>query len=170
MISEIVNLSTGPVAISPQVINALKEPPISHRSVAFRELYNKTSDLLSSAFHVRQTFLLTGSGTLANEVMLQEIKYLGGNGLIISNGEFGERLIEQGRRNNLNFITYELEWGKVFDLNEIESIILRGAVNWILFTHCETSTGVINELDRLTALAKSNNCFCFVEYYFIQLN
>lgn len=163
MISEIVNLTTGPVGISTQVINALKEPPISHRSVAFKELYNKTSDLLSEAFHTKQTFLLTGSGTLANEVMLQEIKYIGGKGLILSNGEFGERLIEQGHRNNLNFIKHELDWGKSFDLHEIEKIILAGAVNWILFPHCETSTGVINELDKLAALAKSYNCLCFVD-------
>lgn len=61
MISEIVNLSTGPVGISSKVMNAFREPPISHRSVAFKKLYNKTTDLLSAAFHVKKTFLLTGT-------------------------------------------------------------------------------------------------------------
>jgi aspartate aminotransferase-like enzyme len=163
MISEIVNLSTGPVAISAEVMNALSEPPISHRSVAFRQLYNKTSELLSTAFHVKQTFLLTGSGTLANEVMLQEIKYISGKGLILSNGEFGGRLIEQARRNNLNFITHELNWGQPFEITEIEKIISTGAVNWILFAHCETSTGIINDLDKFVALAKSHHCLCFAD-------
>ena len=163
MISEIVNLSTGPVAISPQVMNAFSEAPISHRSVAFKKLYNKTTDLLSAAFHVKKTFLLTGSGTLANEVMLQEIKHIGGKGLILSNGEFGERLIEQASRNNLNFIKNELDWGHPFNTNEIKEIILRNSVKWILFSHCETSTGVINDLDKLIGLAKSCNCLGFVD-------
>lgn len=163
MISEIVNLSTGPVAISPKVMNAFKEPPISHRSVAFKKLYNKTTDLLSAAFHVKQTFLLTGSGTLANEVMLQEIKCIRGKGLILSNGEFGERLIEQARRNNLNFIRNEIDWGKSFNINEIKKIILHKSVKWILFAHCETSTGVINDLDQLIGLATSCNCLGFVD-------
>lgn len=163
MISEIVNLSTGPVAISPKVMNAFREPPISHRSVAFKKLYNKTTDLLSATFHVKETFLLTGSGTLANEVMLQEIKCIRGKGLILSNGEFGERLIEQARRSNLNFIMKELDWGKPFNTNDIKEIILHQSVKWILFSHCETSTGVINDLDQLIGLATSCNCLGFVD-------
>ena len=163
MISEIVNLSTGPVAISSQVMNAFSEPPISHRSAAFKKLYNKTTDLLSNTFHVKKTFLLTGSGTLANEVMLQEIKHIDGKGLILSNGEFGERLIEQARRNNLNFITNQTNWGRSFNINEIKGTILRNSVKWILFSHCETSTGVINDLDQLIGLAKSCNCLGFVD-------
>lgn len=163
MISEIVNLSTGPVAISRKVMSAFSEPPISHRSAAFKKLYTKTTGLLSAAFHVKQTFLLTGSGTLANEVMLQEIKCICGTGLILSNGEFGERLIEQARRDNLNFIRFEIDWGKSFNINEIREIILHNSVKWILFTHCETSTGVINDLDQLIGLAKSCDCLGFVD-------
>ena len=163
MISEVVNLSTGPVAISPKVMNAFKELPISHRSVAFKKLYRKTIDLLNAAFHVKQTFLLTGSGTLANEVMLQEIKHLHAKGLILSNGEFGERLVEQARRNNLNFIKNEIDWGKPFNTDEIKEMILSKSVKWILFSHCETSTGVMNDLDELAGLGESCNCLVFVD-------
>jgi aspartate aminotransferase-like enzyme len=81
MISKITNVTTGPVGITQQVQKALQEAPLSHRSDAFRNLYDQTTAFLSHSFHVRDTYLLTGSGTLANEVMLQEIKYLGGKGL-----------------------------------------------------------------------------------------
>ena len=163
MISELVNMSTGPVAVSPQVMNALREPAISHRSPAFKRLYIKITDLLCTAFNVRETFLLTGSGTLANEAMLQEIKYTCGPGIILSNGEFGSRLIEQARRNNINFVGYKLEWGKTFDLKEIEKTIKHHSAKWILFCHCETSTGVINDLNGITALANLYKCMCFVD-------
>jgi aspartate aminotransferase-like enzyme len=163
MISGIVNLTTGPVGISPEVMKALQKPPISHRSHEFKQLYIQTTELLSASLSVRETFLLTGSGTLANEAMLQEIKYISGRGLILSNGEFGNRLTEQARRINLNFITYQVEWGKIFDLQEIKNIISNNSIKWILFCHCETSTGVINNLNGLTNVAKRNDCLCFVD-------
>src|SRR5262245_38572311 len=104
MISKAVNLTTGPVAVTPEVQNAFSESPVSHRSAAFKQLFCETTELLCENLQVKDAFLLTGSGTLANEAMLQEIKYLRGKGLILSNGEFGSRLIEQSRRNSLDFI------------------------------------------------------------------
>ncbi|HEY0678127.1 MAG TPA: aminotransferase class V-fold PLP-dependent enzyme [Chitinophagaceae bacterium] len=163
MTSGIVNLSTGPVGITTQVLNALKEPPVSHRSAEFIKLYNRTTSLLSNEFNVKQTYLLTGSGTLANEVMLQEIKHLRGKGLILSNGEFGRRLVDQSTRNNINFDKYDIAWGASFDLNEVEKKIIDSSAAWILFCHSETSTGVINKLDEISAIAKRNKCLCFVD-------
>src|SRR5436190_22936750 len=163
MISKVTNVSTGPVGITKQVQKALQEPPISHRSTAFRNLYDQTTAFLSHSFNVHETYLLTGSGTLANEVMLQEIKSFGGKGLILSNGEFGNRLIGQAYRTGLDFITYKLEWGVEFRLNAIESLLIENSVKWLLYCHCETSTGVINDLKQLTDLAGIYNCLCFVD-------
>ena len=109
MISNVVNLSTGPIGITRQVQEALQEPPISHRSIDFRNLYEETTRLLSKSFRVRETNLLNGSGTLANDVMLQEVKCVQGKGLILSNGEFGDRLTMQALRNGLEFMTYRME-------------------------------------------------------------
>jgi len=163
MISEITNVSTGPVGITKQVQKALHESPISHRSTAFRSLYDQTTAFLSCSFHTCETYLLTGSGTLANEVMLQEIKYSGGKGLILSNGEFGNRLIAQAHRNGLDFSTYKIEWGAAFALNTIENLLIEYSVKWLLYCHCETSTGMINDLKQLTDLANKHNCQCFVD-------
>ncbi len=158
-----VNLSTGPVSISPQVMKALKNVPISHRLPAFKKLYQKTTGLLNEAFKVRQTFLLTGSGTLANEVMLNEIKNKNQKGLILSNGEFGNRLIEQARRHQLSFETFIIDWGKRFETGTIKKRLEQNDIHWILFCHCETSTGVINELQTIIELSKQFDCACFVD-------
>jgi aspartate aminotransferase-like enzyme len=163
MISKITNVTTGPVGITPQVQNALQEPPFSHRSNAFRKLYDQTTAFLSRSFNVRDTYLLTGSGTLANEVMLQEIKCLAGRGLILSHGEFGNRLITQARRNDLKFLTHKLEWGETFNLDTIENLLIDHSLKWLLCCHCETSTGMVNDLNRLTDLADAYNCQCFVD-------
>ena len=163
MISKITNVTTGPVGITTHVRKALQEPSLSHRSNAFRKLYHQTTAFLSRCFHVRDTYLLTGSGTLANEVMLQEIKCLGGKGLVLSHGEFGNRLIMQAQRNTLDFLTYNLQWGETFNLTTIEKLLIDHSVEWLLCCHCETSTGMINNLSQLTDLANKYNCLCFVD-------
>lgn len=163
MILKPVNLTTGPVAITTVVQKALGEAAISHRSTAFKKLYDRTTAMLCAAFRVKETYLLTGSGTLANEAMIHEIKYRNGKGLILSNGEFGHRLIEQSRRNSLDFITYELPWGEIFTLEEVEKLLVAHSIKWILFCHCETSTGVINDMDGILLLCKKIGCSCFVD-------
>ncbi len=163
MTSEIINLSTGPLTISSEVEHALIEPSISHRSDEFKRLLTDTTAILNHAFGVKETFVLSGSGTLANEAMLQEIRHVSGTGLILSNGEFGNRLIDQAKRNNLQFKSYRKDWGIEFKKEEIELLLKDAPVKWMLFCHCETSTGVINDLKMLTSLAASYNSECYVD-------
>lgn len=163
MISEHINLSTGPVNISREVRKALSAPAISHRSGEFRRLFDNTSELLCRTFSVHQAFIMSGSGTLANEAMLYQVKMLGSKGLILSNGEFGSRLLRQAERISLDFVKYELGWGQPFNLPEITAMFQAGDIKWLLFCHCETSTGVLNDLDALAALCSSCNCLCFVD-------
>jgi len=163
MISKLINVSTGPVGITREVQKALEEASLSHRSNAFRKLYDQTTAFLSHTFHVRDTYLFTGSGTVANEVMLQEIKCRGGIGLILSNGEFGNRLISQAHRIGLDFLQYKVEPGNAFNMDNVKNILINHPVKWLLYCHCETSTGMITDLKQLTDLAITNNCLCFVD-------
>jgi aspartate aminotransferase-like enzyme len=163
MISKHINLSTGPIGVTDQVQKAFQEPPVSHRSIEFRKLYDGTTTLLCESFRVMETYLLTGSGTLANDVMLQEIKCQKGNGLILSNGEFGDRLIMQANRIGLDFLTYKLEWGKPLRFDVIEDLLVDHSLEWLLSCHCETSTGIVLDVKRLTALAAKYQCLCFID-------
>jgi aspartate aminotransferase-like enzyme len=163
MTSNSINLSTGPLTISPEVREVLHAPPISHRSAAFGKLFDDTQALLCNQFAVRRAFIMSGSGTLANETMLYQIKALGTKGLIISNGEFGSRLVYQATRISLNFLAYELEWGKPFDMHTVASMLAATDVQWLLFCHSETSTGVLNDLDSLAALCATYHCLCFAD-------
>ncbi|HEY0751939.1 MAG TPA: aminotransferase class V-fold PLP-dependent enzyme, partial [Chitinophagaceae bacterium] len=163
MTSELINLSTGPLNITNEVKHALGQSPISHRSSSFKKLYSDTTAFLNTSFSVNETYLLTGSGTLANEAMLWQIKMHGGMGLILINGEFGSRLEEQAKRTGLDFTTCQIEWGSEFDLLVIEKQIQETQPGWVLFCHCETSTGVVNPLDELTALGKKYRFRCYAD-------
>ncbi len=158
-----INVSTGPVQISQQVLAALASPPISHRSNQFHRLYYDTTDNLCTQFNVNRCYLLTGSGTAANEAMIWQIKVLGGKGLILSNGEFGERLIKQATHSLLPFSVMELAWGEQFDTAAVERVIKQSEARWVLLCHCETSTGVTNDLNSVVDVCNRNNCPCFVD-------
>lgn len=162
MDSGIINLSTGPVQITPEVKKALGASPIAHRTNDFSTRYRETSEILQHEYNVRQCYFLTGSGTLANEVMLHQLKQKG-KGLILSNGEFGERLIDQANRISLDFICYKIDWGELFDMALIHQLIPDNGITWIAFTHCETSTGVVNDLNLLIAIARQHHCECYVD-------
>ena len=158
-----INLSTGPVQITAEVKQALISSPIPHRSKEFADLLETTSEILTKEYKVKNCFLLTGSGTLANDVMLHQVRSLGGKGLILANGEFGERLIDQAARTGLNFTTSKLAWGEPFDLQETEQLIRDQSASWMIFTHCETSTGVINDLNGLSIIAGKYKCRTYVD-------
>ncbi len=99
--------------------------------------------------------ILLGSGTLANDVISGQLSLLKQKGLILINGEFGERLKEHGERMGLDFITIRKNWGEPFSKTEImESITEETA--WIWAVHSETSTGMLNDLDMLKEIANKN--------------
>ncbi|MBI4645500.1 MAG: alanine--glyoxylate aminotransferase family protein [Bacteroidia bacterium] len=108
--------------------------------------------------------MVTGSGTLANDVIAGQLSLLPGKGLILSNGEFGDRLIDHAKRIKLNFIKYQLTWGKPFDLDRIRKILRwRKRIRWIWMVHCETSTGMLNNLEGITQICKENNLLLSID-------
>ncbi|WP_236610266.1 aminotransferase class V-fold PLP-dependent enzyme [Planococcus halocryophilus] len=101
--------------------------------------------------------LLAGSGTLANEAMLAQIKRLNSKGLILVNGEFGKRLVRQAERVNVDYEVVEELWGQAFDFEEIIERIETEDFHWILMVHGETSTGQLNNFHELTSICKERD-------------
>lgn len=135
----------GPVAQN----TLLKHTSLSHRSASFQHLHQQLSQSLLQLSQAKHVALLHGSGTLANEVMLQQLKALHGEqpGLICSNGEFGERLIRQAQDLGLNFKAYQENWGTPFNAETL--LQQSNACHWLLAAHGETSSGCLNDLSAL---------------------
>ena len=128
----------------------------SHRSPAFFSLYSEMIGRLLELTNAKYVTTLVGTGTLANEVMLGQMKadFKKSKGLMITNGEFGERLIRQAKNWDLNYDICSYKWGESFNLLEIEQNLWTGNYRWICFVHGETSTGVCNDLSPIFHLAK----------------
>ena len=154
-----INLSPGPVDIHPEVVGAITRTPISHRSELFQEDFRLTQASLCTLVSTRHVEIITGSGTRANEMIAAQLSLLPGPGLIMTSGEFSERLLNIARRFRLDFIAFEKAWGAVYDFDEVAKLIENQSrpISWIWTTHCETSTGYLVDLSRLQAICANND-------------
>lgn len=144
----------GPVPMHPAVRAALAQPSVSHRSAAFVRRYQETQDALRELTGARRATLLLGSGTLANDVVGAQLGQLAGRGVVASNGEFGERLLDHAQRLRLDHVSVSTPWGAPLDWEAIDDAMQRTQARWLWAVHSETSTGVVNDLDALRALAQ----------------
>ncbi|MBL9188431.1 MAG: aminotransferase class V-fold PLP-dependent enzyme [Opitutaceae bacterium] len=148
------NLLPGPVITAPEVDAAFTAPAISHRGPAFLDQLAAVRAGLCALTGAREVQVLPGSGTLGNAVVAQQLALRETTGLILSNGEFGERLAAEARRAGLRFDWLRLRWGDTLDLEQVKTFAARvPRGGWIWCVHHETSTGVLNPLDALKALA-----------------
>ncbi|MEW5806502.1 MAG: aminotransferase class V-fold PLP-dependent enzyme [Acidobacteriota bacterium] len=148
-----VNLLPGPVAIGQNVRQVFSEEPVSHRSRVFIEDFQRTKKLLCDLVGARYVEIFTGSGTLANDIIAAQLSLQAGKGFIASNGEFGSRLIDHATRFRLPFVTYQFNWGEPFDYERIGIIIDENSgIEWMWVVHCETSTGILNDMASLKKL------------------
>jgi aspartate aminotransferase-like enzyme len=156
--SSVVNFLPGPVTVRREVRRAFEQAPESHRAGAFLKEFQAARQLLTDLVRVRKVELFLGSGTLANDVIAGQLSLEPAPGLVLSNGEFGERLVDHARRFGLSFEPLEFSWGSPFDLTAVRNALGRKPrPAWLWCTHCETSTGVLNDLDALKALCSEFN-------------
>jgi len=128
---------------------------LSHRSLGFQSLFEQMRNKLLQLSGAEHVATIVGTGTLANDMMLGQLKAQQlGRGLILINGEFGERLRRQAERWSLDFDVVEQDWGCTFAINILESYLQKGSYQWLLVVHGETSTGTCNDLKGILQLTK----------------
>ena len=152
------NFLPGPVDVHVEVRKAFERGPVSHRSDAFMSDFQNTKRALCELTNARSVEILMGSGSLANDAVCAQISLLNEPGLILSNGEFGDRLMDHATRQGLRFETLKAAWGEPFDLAQLRrQLDARPDLRWIWATHCETSTGFLNDLSGLKQIAAERN-------------
>jgi predicted GNAT family N-acyltransferase len=149
-----VSLMPGPVEIARSVRRVFEQPPVSHRSSEMVAAYGEVRGLLGELANGMPVALMTGSGTLANDAVAACLRARFGEtrGIVLANGEFGQRLVRQARSAGLVFEAMEWNWGEPWEFAAIDSA-LQGAA-WLWCVHLETSTGQLNDLARLSALCE----------------
>ncbi|MEK3764482.1 MULTISPECIES: aminotransferase class V-fold PLP-dependent enzyme [unclassified Solibacillus] len=142
----------GPVALE----HSIEPATISHRSNKFNQELQDMKQQLCKLAHANHVIPLVGTGTLANDAMLGQLKseFPQEQGLILVNGEFGNRLKNQAKQWGLHVECLDFGWGNEFDMPQIESALEQGNYHYIIFVHGETSNSILNPLEPLLELAK----------------
>src|SRR5207247_1261610 len=96
------NFLPGPVTVRREVRRAFEQAPESHRADIFTKDFQATKQLLCELVCAKKVELFLGSGTLANDVIAGQLSLDQKPGLLVTNGEFGQRLVDQAKRFNLN--------------------------------------------------------------------
>ncbi|MEI5892186.1 aminotransferase class V-fold PLP-dependent enzyme [Bacillus cereus] len=146
----------GPVDIEEHVQKAFATKPISHRSKSFQVTIGNVKKRLLQMTKAKRVQIMLGTGTLANDAIALQLRSLKGKGLVLTNGEFGNRLVGHAKRAQLHFDTYKKEMGEPFIYTELEKIVETGNYEWLWFVHHETSTGMLNNLEELNALCNTH--------------
>lgn len=148
----------GPVTVSEAVSKAFQAPAVSHRGAAFVEMHAETRNHLCALTSSRDAVLLLGSGTLANESIAAQLSHHAGPGLILVNGEFGERLVDHAKRWRLEHQVLQFPWGASIDLEQVaQTLKAHQHIRWLWMALCETSTGIMNPLKEIETLCRDRN-------------
>lgn len=151
----------GPVPLSDAVRAAWSAAPVSHRSAEHQQRVARVEQALRGLTGCQGVQLLPGGGTLANDAVAAQLAQRGTPGLILINGEFGERLADHARRWRLPHETLSLPWGEPFDPARVAQHLAHQRLDWVWATACETSTGMRNDTPELRqACARQGAALC----------
>jgi len=168
MIKKTMLFSPGPVLTSERVKKSALAPDICHRSVGFEEIYRELRKNLLKLFRVSEdkysTVIISGSGTAANEAVISSVLKNNEKILLISNGEFGNRIKEIVNCYKIPLNHIEFNWGEYPDLTKIEYELKNDReIKMIAMVYHETSTGMINPVHEVGELAKKYKKVYFVD-------
>ncbi|WP_372794573.1 GNAT family N-acetyltransferase [Pontiella sp.] len=142
------NFLPGPVDLGKQVQAVCAEKPCSHRGDAFVKDFQRVRQLLCELTRAQHVEIMMGPGTLANDAVAGQLSLLCATGLILVSGEFGRRLVRNANGAKLFFHTLEIPEGQAFRKEELQKMLkAHSDVEWVWGTHCETSTGVLNDIE-----------------------
>ena len=160
-------LNPGPVNVSERVRQALLKPDICHREAEFNDLIEGIRDKLVRAFAPGGNFvpiLLTGSGTAAVEAAVTSCLPPGRRILVIKNGVYSQRISAIANAHKMQNMDIAGEWNERFETEPIQIALRQNrSIDVVCVVHHETSTGMLNPVKVIGAIAKKAGRFLLLD-------
>jgi aspartate aminotransferase-like enzyme len=157
-------LTPGPTPVPPEVLAALGEPVIHHRSPDFRSLFAETRARLQQVFRTRNEVLVfTASGTGAFESAIANLLSPGEPVLAVSSGNFGERWAKLAAAYGAAVHELRYAWGETPQPEDLERRLRETGAEVVFLVHSETSTGVVCDLESLAAVCSEGGALPVVD-------
>jgi aspartate aminotransferase-like enzyme len=157
-------LTPGPTAVPPEVLAALAQPVLHHRSPDFAEVFALAQERLRDVFRTeREVLVFTASGTGAFESALVNLLSPGERVLAVSQGEFGERWQAMARALGCDVVPLAYAWGESPRPDDLRTALAETGARTALIVHSETSTGVVCDLEPLLAVCVEGGALSVVD-------
>lgn len=154
--------------IAPRVMRAMATPVFSHFDPDVLALLDDVRARLARTFQAPDgsfTFAMSGTGTSGMETTIANLVAEGTRVLAIVTGYFGERLVDICRRYGAAVTRVDVEWGRASDPDAVRAA-LRASADGFDIVACvqgETSTGVLNPVRDIAALAHEHDALVLVD-------
>jgi 2-aminoethylphosphonate-pyruvate transaminase len=158
--ADLILFTPGPVRIPPLVAQYLANPPCNyHRQDAFCAMFGKTERDLKQLVGIKSldayfATQLTATGTGANEACLLALEGLG-KGLIVTNGFFGDRAVDQAQQNVIAAEIRRYPQDRPLDPDAIVQELADASIKWLFFISHETRTGLANPFEEIGRRCKA---------------
>ena len=159
-------LGPGPSLTSPRVMRAMAAPTVSHLDPVMLELLDDVRGRLMRLFRAPEgsfAFAVSGTGTSGMETVVSNLVGDGTRVLVIVNGYFGDRIAQMCERYGATVRRLEGEWGRACDPAALRQVLDAGPADVVAIVHAETSTGVVNSVRELAAIAHERDALAIVD-------
>ena len=165
--NERILLGPGPSMIAPRVMRAMAAPVLSHLDPDLITLLDDVRARLGRLFKAPDgslTIAMSGTGSSGMEALVANLVADGTRVLVVVTGYFGERLAEICRRYGADVRRLDVEWGRAVDPQAVRAALGGGArVDVVACVHAETSTGVLNPVKEIAAIAHEHGALVLVD-------
>lgn len=158
-------LTPGPTPIPEGVRDVMAQPIIHHRTQEFQEAFSEVIEGLKYVFQTKNDILIfTSSGTGAMEASVANLLSPGDKALVVRGGKFGDRWGELTQAYGIETTFIDISWGEAVKPGQIEEALKANPeIKAVFITHCETSTGVVTDVEAIAKIVNSTKAVLVVD-------
>lgn len=156
----------GPTRVRENVrLEIAKETTNPDIDVEFCEFYKNTCKKMASILNTENdVYILSGEGILGLEAACASLTEPGDKVLVIDNGIFGRGFDDFVKMYGGEVVYFSGDYTKEIDIEELEKFLQKeNDFKYATVVHCDTPTGVLNDLSKICPLLKRYNILTVVD-------
>lgn len=133
--------------------------------VEFCDFYKNTCEKIASILNTaNDVYILSGEGILGLEAACASLTEPGDKILVIDNGIFGRGFDDFVKMYGGEVVYFSGDYTKEIDVEELEIFLQKeNDFKYATIVHCDTPTGVLNDLSKICPLLKKYNILTVVD-------
>ena len=159
-------LGPGPSPVSARVMRAMASPVLSHLDPEMVAILDDVRARLAATFRSADgafAFAVSGTGTAGMEAAVANLTRPGTRAVAVVTGYFGDRLAQMLERYGATVTRVEVEWGRAVRSGAARVARSPAAPTSSTMVHAETSTGVLNPVREMCAIAAARGAMTIVD-------